>query len=217
MNKYHLILLIVLVLIVVLLVLRTSHFTLYNGDEWESYRLGDAVSYTEDVSYHIEKFPNSIASTFIQRNKPHKLDNFDLLKQIINERRTTIHRVLDDTLILHIRVGDVLCIPTSYEDGPRHYAKKGDVEWWENVIHYIKAHGINNVMILAGAHKNMCLDESSNYIKDRSQFLKDGTGVAIDYRIGQPPDDDVMYCSRAKHIMTTGGSFGNVLIKVSQM
>jgi len=213
-----LIIVLVLIVIVVLLKTITSHFTekLYNGDSWGNYRLGDVVSWKEDVSYHIKDFPNSIASEFIQRNKPHKLDNFDLLKQIINERKNS-ESVPDDTLVLHIRVGDVLCVKTAYDDGPKHYSKKGDVEWWNNIIHFIKNNKINNVIILAGTHVKHCISESSDYIKDRAQFLKDGTGVAIDYRIGQPPDDDVIYCSSAKHVITTGGNFGNLLIKVSNM
>ena len=229
MKKHHLILLIVLVLIVVVLLrITTSYFTLYNGDEWDNYRLGDVFRFDENdthynpehndnILFHTEKFPDSIASSYMKRNIPNNGGNLSLLKEIIKEKDDTLlHEVSDDTLVLHMRVGDIFGTHSHVENAPHFYGKKGDVEWWNSVIDFIKNNNIKSVIILSGAHINKYLEESSDYIKDRSQFLKDGTGVSIDYRIGQPPDDDVIYCSKAKHVMTTGGGFGNLLTLVSQ-
>lgn len=217
-------LVIVLIVLVILLFNTTSYFTLYNGDKWNLYRIGDVFRFDKDnihynkyypnnLLYHKEKFPDSIASEYMKRNFSGTSNNLELLQHIIDEKGGNSVHVLDSTLILHMRVGDVMCsfLPIFKEP----YNKQNNVEWWDNVVQYIQTHKINKVVIISGTHVNTCLRESDNYIKDRSQFLKDVTGVEIDYRIGLSPDDDIIYCRNAKHIISTGGGFGNLLKLVS--
>jgi len=208
----------VLIVLVILMFNTTSRFTLYNGDKWDGYRIGDVFKfdkdnvhynslYSDNILYHEEKFPDSIASEYIKRNTLNSGGNLELLKQIIDEKDDSVY-VSDSTLVLHMRVGDVMCsfLPIFKES----YNKQNNIEWWDNVVQYIQTHEINKVVIISGTHVDTCIKESNDYIKDRSQFLKN-IGVSIDYRIGQSPDDDIIYCRNAKHVISTGGGFGNLL------
>ena len=199
---------------------------LYNGTKWNKYRIGDVFmmdpmgdyytpEFYDSVLYHESLYPDSIAYEYMKRNKQFmKKQNLKLLKQIIAEQRKKykFNDVLKNVLVLHIRVGDVLCRYDESErfDYERKYTKKGDVLWWNSVIDYIKQNNITEVVIIAGTHFKDCLEESADYIADRSNFLK-SYGLKVSYRLGQSPDEDLIFSQNAKHFITTGGGYGNLL------
>ena len=224
---------------------------LYNGTNWDSYRLADIILYpdylstscsfttlhsmykypdTIGVKYAKRKFPflnkiqskedasifkNSEEDKYLENNgKSIQLD-LNLLKSIIEEQcgNNTVHS--HKTLLLHMRVGDVIC---SYpEDYTTRYAKKGNKDWWNSVVEYIHRNNIDTVIILAGTHKKECVEQSAEYIKDRVTFLKEQTGVNISYRLGNSPDEDLCYVINAKHFISTGGGYGYFLGSIVQM
>jgi len=204
--------------------------SLYNGSKWNNYRIGDVIlmspydkfykpNYRENILYHTQEYPGSIAAEYIKRNKSSKkFQNFKLLHKILNERSPNQEPVRDNTLILHMRVGDVLCKKIWTDNGPLKYAKKGDTDWWNSVIDYIKQNNITEVVIIAGTHFKDCLQESYDYIMDRSDFLKNsGKGtLKVSYRLGQSPDDDIIFCKGAKHFITTGGGFGKLILNINK-
>ena len=92
---------------------------LYNGNKWDNYRLGDVFlmspsdrfynpDFKENVLYHTTDYPGSIAAEYILFNKNKKFQNFELLNKIIKSRLNNFS-ISENNLILHIRVGDVLC------------------------------------------------------------------------------------------------------------
>ena len=196
---------------------------LFNGDKWDKYRIGDVVlmdinskhytkNYYDSVLYHEDKYPGTIASEYMIRNKPLKNKNFKLLKEIIEERKKNFNYNFDNTLFLHIRTGDVICMNN---DIKKIYSKVNNKEWWDNVVKYINKNNINSIIILSGSHYNKCLKESKNYLEDRSDFLKSKIeNIKIDYHIGQSPDDDILLISNSKHFISTGGGYGELLSKI---
>ena len=268
-SKNIIIKLILLILLIILLFFKnTSRFTnfndslknensfkslLYNGSYWDNYRLGDVVlqdinskffidpTFNENVMYHIEKYPNSIASKYLQKNK--KINrNYDLLIEIINELKiknslennniqsndlriqnniqSQINQIniqsqnnniiLTNTdLVLHIRIGDIMC---DYDQGKRAkcFSKIGNTVWWEKVIDYINSSKITNVYIIAGAHFNKCLTESLNYLSDRVNFLKN-YNLKVELITDKNPDETIIFCSQAAHFISTGGGYGNLI------
>ena len=199
---------------------------LYNGDEWNSYRLGDVYfldendriydpNFYENVLYHKTHFPGSIANEYINTNTSGR-ENKKLMKNIIQSKSKDTSRH-NDTLFLHIRVGDVICVKDNdwmnKVNGPLYYSKVGNVTWWNDVLKYIQSNNITKVVIISGVHKKLCLQESANYISDRSAFLKENIpGLKISYRLGQSPDEDILMCYYVKHFISTGGGYG-LLIK----
>ena len=229
-----LIILISLLLLLLLLTKNASKFNdslknekpLYNGDYWESYRLGDVVlqninsihykdlTFYDNVMYHIEKFPNSIASKYLQKNN--KNQNYDLLLEIINEVNIEHYSnnnneilLTNSDLVLHIRIGDILC---DYDKGnqSKDYSKLGDTDWWTEVIDYITDSKITKVYIISGAHYDKCMNESVDYLQDRINFLKNNN-LNVEMITDKNPDETIIFCSKASHFITTGGQYGKLI------
>ena len=210
------ILTLILILLLILLFKSKSNFdNFYNGDKWNEYRLADVYYKANlpiiDVKYHITKYPGSIASE-IMKVKPYKPENKELLLNIISKKQK--YTIPDNTLVLHIRAGDVMCIP-KYKHHFLNYTKKGNNIWWNNVLNYTNNNNINIICIIAGSHKKDCLSESMDYLSDRKQFFEKN-GKNVFYRLGQPPDDDFIYCLNAKHFISTGGGFGNLISEIKK-
>ena len=236
MEKLNKVILVLLFVLLVLIVSSSSGFAnvsdntlkLYNGDEWNEYRLGDVYNgyqhvydsnHPENVLYHKYKFKDSIANEYINKNVlNHK--NTNLLLDIINNR-TKDKNSYTDTLFLHIRVGDVIC-DFDHEyikqvNGPLTYAKVGDKSWWNGVLKYIKSNGIKKVVIISGTHMNKCIKESSSYLLDRKKFLKERLPyLNVSFRLAQSPDKDLLTCAYVDHFITTGGGYGNLIKEINK-
>jgi len=232
-TKLVIILVFILVIILVLVNQSKQKFgeeslanSLYNGDKWNNYRLGDVFyreldsnfydpSFEENVLYHKTNYPGTIANEYINKNRENT--NYKLLQEII-ESRTLDKNTYPETLFLHIRVGDVLCNSTDWlneVNGPLYYSKVGDENWWDNVKKYILLNNIKRVVIISGSHMNKCLSESAKYIEDRKNFLKrEIPGIKVEYRLGQSPDDDIILVYYVKHFITTGGGYGNMIKEI---
>jgi hypothetical protein len=232
-----LILVLILVLILILFITNVSRFTnqidsskLYNGDKWADYRIGDVYygnkndniydsSYEYNILYHKYKYPSTIANLYINNNTIGE-KNKSLMNSIIESKAkdTNSH---PDTLFLHIRVGDVLC-RNEFQwlenvDGKDHYSKINNIEWWNDVLNYIKSNNITRIVIISGSHKNECLDKSMDYIKDRAAFLQQNIpGLKIEYSLGKSPDEDIIMCYYVKHFISTGGGFGNLISEIKK-
>jgi len=223
---------IIIVLVVAVLIVfyfyRKSTFKLYNGDVWANYRLGDVYllskndrmydpGYYENILYHKTMYPGTIANEYINKNTLLGT-NEKLLREII-EKRVKDRSIYPDTLFLHIRVGDVLCVKDNEwinkVNGPLYYSKVGDRVWWNNIIDYIRKNNISKVVIVSGSHKNKCLKESTDYLEDRKRFLEKN-GLVVSYRLGQSPDEDLIMCYYVKHFITTGGGYGNMIKQIKQ-
>ncbi len=205
---------------------KTNYKNFYNGDKWNKYRLGDVFlqhldyphydpNYGDNILYHKTEYKGSIANEYINKNTENQ--NYKLLNTIINSKSKD-KSDYPNTLFLHIRVGDILCDNITYVDGggALYYAKKGDINWWNQIVEYIQINNISNVIIIAGSHTNRCLKESGEYLLDRKDFLmSELPNLKIDYRIGQSPDDDVLTCAYVKHFKTTGGGFGNLINNIN--
>jgi hypothetical protein len=192
----------------------------YNSNAWDNYRLGDVYRFGKNefadpgnqMSYHKERFPNSIAAEYLEKNVDNIKENKDLLKSIIEKRPFDF--VFQPTdLVIHIRTGDIMCGTKWY---PKYfiYSRKDDTQWWDLVKDYIRKNGIKRVFILTGSHKRECLKESKEYLEDRYRFLTN-LGVEVIYRTSGTPDEDLLFMYHAPHYISTGGGFGNLVYSIS--
>ena len=194
---------------------------------------------------HLYRFPDSIGTMYVKRKYPElsginspedfesnrsdymifekkvlknlydmKID-IDLLNEIIKEKKLPQPKFPYSTLLLHVRVGDVLC---SYKDthNPYHYSKVGNPVWWNSVLQYIITNRINKVIIIAGTHFNECLQESVYYLETIKDTLEKAN-IDVEYRVGNSPDEDLAFCRYAKHFITTGGGYGYFLGKIVEL
>jgi len=228
-KKNKLILVLVLVLVLVLIKTKSNFgntLKLYNGNEWDEYRLGDVYNahqhvydpnHPENIYYHKYKFKGSIANQYINKNisgGKNKALLLDIINKMVKDKFN-----YPDTLFLHIRVGDVICgkdFPLSVINGPLIYSKVGDTTWWNGVLKYIKSNDIKKVVIISGTHMNKCIKESTDYLLDREKFLKSKLNLTVSFRLGQSPDEDILTCAYVKHFITTGGGYGNLIKEINE-
>jgi len=202
---------------------------LYNGDKWAKYRLGDVFimdkkskhwdpSFYDNLIYHNKDYPGTIADEYILKNISGVSRNTQLLQEIINKRRIKINTFNNNLLVLHIRTGDVICKKFDWQKNALEmYSKKGNKTWWNGIINFINTNNISDVIILSGSHFKECLEESAEYLLDREIFLKNNTGVNVEYRLGQSPDDDLLLVSNVKYFISTGGNYGLLLETVNNL
>jgi len=194
---------------------------------------------------HLYTYPNTIGVQYIQRKYPFlkkiksetdffkfndeylnfeneilsnlksiKID-IDLLNEIIEEQNDEPIKINENILFLHIRVGDVLCkYPNS--NHAILYSKKGNVKWWNSVINYIIQNNIQEVIIIAGTHFKECLYDSAVYLNEIHNYLE-SYNLKVGYRVGNSPDQDLIFCKNAKHFITTGGGYGYFLGKIVEL
>ena len=228
------ILIILLILIIILFLIHTKKPTrelklknLYNK-EYHRYRIGDVYTYGkgpkyDKVKYHEENFPNSIATKYLNLLKKGERNNKDKLMRVIHNEPQLDSMPEDNSFVLHMRVGDVLCRHHGanvklWGGSPpmiKHYTKKNNPGWWRDILKFMNEKNLNKVYIIVGSHTPYCLLESEDFIMDRvNMFRKNGKNVVL--RIGNTPDEDILWVRRAKYFKTTGGGYGKVLGTVVQ-
>jgi len=170
--------------------------------------INSAEDFEDTKNNEYNKFEHKILTNLYDM----KVD-IDLLNEIIDEKQLPQPDFPYSTLLLHVRVGDVLCnySPTQARD----YSKVGNPEWWNSVLDYILRNRINKVIIISGTHFDECLKESAYYLKTIKDTLEKHVNVV--YRVGNSPDEDLAFVRHAKHFITTGGGYGYFLGKIVEL
>jgi len=228
------ILIILLILIVLLILINTKKpvrelklKNLYNK-EYHRYRIGDVYIWGKGpkydrVKYHEENFPNSIATKYLNLLKEGESNNKDKLMRVINNEPKLDTSPEYNSFVLHVRVGDVFCrhkgnwmsSKLGVKGMINHYTKKDNPGWWRDILKFMNEKNLDKVYIIVGSHTPYCLLESEDFIMDRvNMFRKNGKDVVL--RIGNTPDEDILWVRRAKYFKSTGGGYGKVLGIVSQ-
>jgi len=194
-------------------------------EEWGNYRIGDVFYFSTnkeylnkygDFSYH-HTYKNSIASDYLKENKQNT-PNYNLLNRLIKER-VTDNNTYDDTLFLHIRVGDVICEFGKNNENKVYqedYSKINNNNWWlKEVIEYIKKNNISKVIIVSGSHYNKCIKESTEYLINRKRFLIELIpNLKVEITIPKTPDQTLAMFYNVKHYKSTGGGFGRLITDI---
>jgi len=228
------ILIILLILIIILILINTKkpvrELKLKNlyDKEYHRYRMGDVYIWGKGpnynkVKYHEENFPNSIATKYLNLLKKGESNNKDKFLQVLHNEPQLDSMPEDNSFVLHMRVGDVFCRHKgnwmSNKLGVKgminHYTKKYNPEWWSDILKFMNEKNLDKVYIIVGSHTPYCLLESEDFIMDRvNMFKKNGKDVVL--RIGNSPDEDILWVRRAKYFKSTGGGYGKVLGIASQ-
>jgi len=214
---------IILFIVIILLFFLIKILKYNNG---VPYRLGDVYIFGKgkrynEISYHEKAFPGSIASEYLKNLKMYDLKNIKLLMSIINKKSIKEKPPGKDSLVLHARLGDVLC--EYKKDWNRrkgghtkminHYSKKDDEEFWKNILKKMNDNNLNKVYIVTGFHFKKCIEESLKVLKKHELFFKNA-GKEVVLRIYKEPDEDLLWMSKSSHFATTGGGFGRLIQEI---
>lgn len=189
-----------------------SYINLFNG--WKEYRLGDCVMDNKRWKDNLEKnhyhyFPNSIASKYMKNTQ--LLKNLDLLFKIVKTYENTTP---DDSIIIHLRVGDVLENPL----WSRHLEYPTKISKFKILINKLNddKNSLRKIVLVGGSHQNYKeYKNSEKYINSVKKIFKDN-GFDVKLRFGNNPDDDFIYMSNAKHFVRSGTA-GNFTYLIAEM
>ena len=102
------------IILIFIILIANYYWKTYEGFETEMYRLGDMIDVfngpwsrhdkEKGFDYHIKHFPNSIATEYLLKTT--KSRDYQTLLNIINKRQPKFYP--DDTLVIHLRIGDVI-------------------------------------------------------------------------------------------------------------
>ena len=199
---------------------------LYNK-QWDHYRIGDVYNWGKgndhdynSIKYHEEQFPDSIAAEYLTKLKDNEKNDINLFKNILDNRPKLKNLPEKNSFVLHMRVGDVFCKHKGYwmsmKGGVKgminRYTKKDDPKWWSDILAFMNEKNIDKLYIIVGSHSPECLIESSDFIMDRvNMFKKNNKYVFL--RIGNSPDEDILWAQHAKNFASTGGGYGRLIEK----
>jgi hypothetical protein len=200
----------------------TTQCSLFTGSTL--YRLGDMIRQSnrwenDGQEYHFENFPSSIASEYMHRTN--SKNNMSILEDIIRHRSTDhINLPESDTLIIHLRVGDVVennqstvseiltdytylnsHLWSSYTPPLKHIHKK---------LESVKTK-LRKITLVAASHEDIETPKSCQYIAAIQQYFEN-LGYQVTLRLGQDPDTDFIFLCNAKHLIpSSNGGFAHLI------
>jgi uncharacterized membrane protein (DUF485 family) len=203
----------------------TTKCSLFTGSTL--YRLGDMVRQnnrweSDGQEYHFENFPSSIASEYMRQTN--SKNNISVLEDIIRHRSTDhINLPENDTLVIHLRVGDVVeNNPSSVSQILTDYTYMNNYLWSNYtppIKHIHKKLGnikakLNKITFVAASHEDIDTPKSCQYITAMQQYFQN-LGYHVTLRLGQEPDTDFIFLCNAKHLISsTNGGFAHLIKKV---
>ena len=193
---------------------------LYSG--YELYRIGDMVATIHRFlpmgeKYHLETFPDSIASEYMKKTK--QLKKYNILADIVRERSwITTDLPSDKDLVVHLRVGDVveqfssklsqILISYSYS---LHYNYTCPIRNIHDKISKSKEN-FDKIILVAGSHKDILTPKSCKYIDVIKKYFENN-GHTVELRLGNPPDDDFIFMTNSKYFIPSCSGNYTLLIK----
>lgn len=181
------------------------------------YRLGDAILYDEYYHNNINKrwyniwFRNSIATEYWNRSKNH--NDLETLYDIVQKRSKNITKASEDTLIVHLRLGDVLdhLSKENVDDLLNKDLNNRYINNYKYFDKYINNEKIKKIILVAGYHAPGKMEKSEEYIKKLKIFLEN-KGYQVDSRINKySADEDFLYMCTSKYFLKSEGLYSQLI------
>lgn len=192
------------------------------------YRLGDMVGnlgqrkLAGGKSYHLKHFPKSIASAYLMETNENT--DYKTLSSIILKRVEPNDIPLDNTCVIHLRVGDV--INMAKESAKEIAAKSVYIgnESWSNYTPCIsqirdglqKLPKVSKIVIVAGSHKDVKLRKSCKYLSIIKRKLEKD-GYKVNMRLGGDPDKDFIFMCMAPNFIASGGAYSKLIVNTRKV
>lgn len=200
---------------------------------WSTYRIKAIVNgqladfESRDVAlrtYELD-FPGSIATEYLHRTIVP--DDFDTLARIVRDR-SNVALPRSDTIVVHLRLGDVVLAPASelWEtveligpvDGTKYYVKPRS--YYERILPLLPSNVSTVVLVGFALHdlKGTIFSGKRDPHETRSaeyrqlvQAWFESKGFIVKNREDQTPDDDLVFMSNAEFYVYSGGGFSRIV------
>lgn len=189
---------------------------------YDSYRLGDMVLWNkwrkkpDGERYHLEKFPDSIACEYMRlTNNPMQ---YDILFNIVKKRKQQINILPKQSLIIHLRLGDLIersgknldYLLVRQVKNKNGGASVKPLYYYYEKINKIRNHGIKEITLVAGSHFDVPLNSSYKYICAIKIFFEE-LGFSVSIRTGNSPDNDFVFMSSSKYYIPSEGGYSRLI------
>ena len=186
------------------------------------YRLGDMILLKHErdnkglgKEHHLIYFPNSIASEYMLQTD--EVNNLNILKNIVIKRTTPELTPNYNTLIIHLRIGDVIDTSEFSVDDFLHSQKKyisgkayvNPLSFYKINLNIIRNKPIEKIILVGGYHTGDEHFKSEEYVQRIKNFFEDN-GYIVSTRINNPADDDFIYMSNVKYFISSRGGFSQL-------
>lgn len=210
-------------------------YELHTG--WNEYRISDIFTIGLSLkiqgvkNYHLEHFPDSIASAYIRSTN--KTSDYNVLQKCIslyknnNNSMTTPDK---NTYVIHIRVGDVIdgqsedvatilsrpIYYSFYSNTPFNFFNNHfntytkNINYYESKLKVLQSYPIKKIIIVAGSHIFSNYDKSSLYINCIALYFRN-SGYDVSLRLGHNSDQDLYFMSHASYFTPSGGGFSSIV------
>jgi hypothetical protein len=209
MNIYIYIYLLISLIILYLFKIIYNYF-----DIKKAYRLGDLVT---GWLYHHEKYifktftkryPNTLGSIFIKRNKKNIYPNNELFFKIVDEEIKK-RNIKQNHISLHLRMGDVI-------DNKRQTKYATNLYKLKLLLIHFKKQGITSntiINIYYGYHVNLNKKETQKNEEYKTKYRQIFKDLNINYKEVNSgnPDLDYLEMANSKHFIQSGGGFSDLI------
>lgn len=210
-------------------------------DKWKEYRLGDVFKGRHDaISVVCQQFPHSLGCMYKKSGAPSN-DIKEMMR--ILDSRPHVRQPLPDTVIIHLRLGDGLCVQ---HDAKCHRLRDGvpncwlyDEDCWidhvseKNILRYAysKKWYESVVTALTPSQKIILVSDDEHWTrimpdprgKDRSigRLYKDNVasyfrshGFQVKHHIQGSPDEDFIFMCGSRVFVPSGGGFSALVASI---
>ena len=196
------------------------------------YRLSDAIqgNYqpTRTKQNHIQWYPDSLVTQYFR--KTNTFGDVDVLAEVVRENLVseTFQRASADTVVVHLRLGDVLdeCAYSvdDHLEKDLPYSKMPKSKSWVKPKTYFdealqKFPRVRKVVLVYGSHlPNLKLTKSKEYVRKLTEHLKaKGYSVSVHNSSNVDADDDFMFLATAPNLVITGGGYSALAQKINMI
>ena len=193
-------------------------------DSEKDYRLADMIKSKKFRTNELKKkypiiFPNSIATEYMKRTDED--NDLDLVIDIIDKRKTDIHKRYNNYIIIHLRTGDVID-KTNYsvDDFLNKNIKYANniqyvypLSYYKKILEKLEKNNIKNILLISGFHHKGNHLKSIEYIDRIKGFFEDNY-YKVEKRINNDPDDDFIIMCNSKYFVKSGGGFSRMISNI---
>ena len=182
----------------------------YGGENHET---GEDMTGEE---YHLKYFPDSIASEYMMKSKKSK--NFDVLFDIINSRKKYHILPPKNTLVMHLRVGDVIDDRGWNDKSVKDLLTYGSLYVKSlysiyKILNCAIRNGIESVHIVYGFHKEGKFLKSKLYLACVYLYCKEN-GFDVKLITQSDADKALVYLTYSDLFAPSGGGFSYIISRL---
>ena len=151
------------------------------------------------------RYPNSIASDYVREvgyPDTFRIEDYKVIDKIMR-RRKHFKKPDKSTLVIHLRLGDVL---SPYYGNVYAY----DYDYYKELLtKVLRNKKIKKIDIVTGLHKNVFVKKSNQYLHKIVQLFKEHYPVKV--VITKNPDKDFYYMTHSSYFASSGGGFSRLI------